>query len=199
MSVEQGQPQVQMNQAAPQVNVDQGQAQVDVNQPRAQVETQMGQAQVALNAEQGATMSASREEGVAVDVSMSEWTIEIPGAVAEAELLALEEIGFAFHSDASPEAAMKNIRGAANLIDAAAMALLVGCASPVGNEDCNLAPSRRRVEQVRQALPDMGVADEQVVIDAAEGRVDRDGDVRRSEENRRVEIRNVPETAIQQA
>ncbi len=185
------------------MNVSQAEPQVDVSQERAQVTTEMDRAEVAISAEQGVDVRASREQGVDVAVDIEEeGEIVIGGtAIAATDVLKLEEIEFPFDSDRLSQAARTNIRDAVTAMEPGHTAVLVGYASPVGSSDYNQALSERRVDAVRQAMLEMGASPDRIISRAAgenesENEVVEDGSVPRTEENRRVEIRIVPNAAL---
>jgi len=200
VSVSQGEPTVNVSQAEPIVNVDQDEATVEVAQGEAQVSTEMEEAQVALNAESGADVSTMREQGVDVALNLEdEGDIERAALVAEADLIALEEVEFRFDSAELTDVAMSNIADAGDVLGEGDVALLVGYASPVGDAAYNQDLSERRVESVRQAMLGMGVSADQIRTRAAgENQAEAAANAtERSEENRRVEIRVIPEALVQ--
>lgn len=200
VSVSQGEPTVNVSQAEPIVNVDQDEATVEVAQGEAQVSTEMEEAQVALNAESGADVSTMREQGVDVALNLEDQgDIERAALVAEADLIALEEVEFRFDSAELTDVAMSNIADAGDVLGEGDVALLVGYASPVGDAAYNQDLSERRVESVRQAMLGMGVSADQIRTRAAgENQAEAAANAtERSEENRRVEIRVIPEALVQ--
>ena len=164
----------------------------------------MGEAEVTVSAEEGVAVDATREEGVDVAVNMGEPNVDIAGAIPDADILALEEVEFPFDSAELTDAAMANIRNAVEVLEEGRTALLTGFASPIGDTEYNLELSRQRVENVRQAMVDAGADPNQIVTQAAgendaETSVAEDGTVPRTEENRRVEIRIVPDEVYEAA
>lgn len=208
VSVEQSQPTVDVDQPAPIVSVEQSEPTVDFEQRDAIVTAELSEAEVEVNTAETAQVETIDEGEAEITVTAEgEPVIEVVNGVAvdtqalviaEETAIAIEEVEFGFDSDALTDVAVSNVEDALDALTDDHTAVLVGYASPIGDEDYNLDLSERRVDAVRAAMLDRGANPEQIVVRAigeidSEATVDAQG---RSEENRRVDIKILPSSAF---
>ena len=217
VNVEETEPQISVSQAEPRVSVNQADPQVNVRQPRARVEVAQGEPQVTVsqaepeivaNLSEGADMTATREEGepqvdvtkedaatVSVETSPADVIRDIDiAALVEIDAVAVREVEFGFDSaTVTPDARQDVLRDVARLVERSedAVVLLTGYASPVGDAEYNRQLAERRVQAVASVLRGLDVPPE-VIRTRSLGELNQEvaaSESRRSEENRRVEIR----------